>query len=149
MNLNNGKTYSVASKLNGQTAFGEDLITRITYIKDNEDGLQKLNSIIISNLNDIILKICSKTNITPSQIYETVVVGNSVMHHIFLGLNPVNIGLSPYVTIIRQGINTKSKALGINTSNQGKVYILPLIAGFVGADTMGELFLLILKTSIL
>ena len=103
MNLNNGKTYSVASKLNGQTAFGEDLITRITYIKDNEDGLQKLNSIVINNLNDIISKTCSKANINPSQIYETVVVGNSVMHHIFLGLNPVNFGLSPYFQIFRKG----------------------------------------------
>jgi uncharacterized 2Fe-2S/4Fe-4S cluster protein (DUF4445 family) len=137
MNLNNGKTYSVASKLNGQTAFGEDLITRITYIKDNEDGLQKLNSVVINNLNDIISKACSKANINPSQIYETVVVGNSVMHHIFLGLNPVNIGLSPYVPIVRKGLNVKSKDLMINMSNQGKVYTLPLIAGFVGADTMG------------
>ena len=57
----------------------------------------------------IILKTCSKANINPSQIYETVVVGNSVMHHIFLGLNPVNIGLSPYVPIVRKGLKCQIK----------------------------------------
>jgi uncharacterized 2Fe-2S/4Fe-4S cluster protein (DUF4445 family) len=137
INLNNGKTYSVASKLNRQTAYGEDLITRITYIKDNVDGLQKLNSAVMNDLNDIILKTCSKANIKPTQIYEAVIVGNSVMHHIFLGLNPVNIGLSPYIPIVQHGLNIKSKELNLNISRQGNVYILPIIAGFVGADTMG------------
>ena len=137
INLNNGKTYSIASKLNAQTAIGEDLITRITYIKDNQDGLQKLNSTVISGLNDIILKTCLKAKVKPSQIYEAVIVGNSVMHHIFLGINPINIGLSPYVPILQHGLNVKSRDLNLNISPQGNVYILPIIAGFVGADTMG------------
>lgn len=137
INLNNGKIYSLASKLNPQTAYGEDVITRITYIKDNENGLQTLNSIVIGALNDIILKTCSKAKITPSQIYEATIVGNSVMHHIFLGINPINIGLSPYVPVVQQGLNVKSKNLNLNINSQGNVYVLPLIAGFVGADTMG------------
>ena len=137
MNLNDGKIYSLASKLNQQTAFGEDLITRITYIKNHDDGLQKLNSAVLEGLNDIILKIYNKAKIQPSQIYEATIVGNSVMHHIFLGLNPTNIGLSPYVPLVQKGLNFSSKDLDLNICQRGKVYTAPLIAGFVGADTMG------------
>ena len=137
INLNNGKTYSIASKLNPQTAYGEDVITRITYIKDNEDGLKKLNSMVVEALNEIILKNCARAKIQSNQIYEATIVGNSVMHHISLGLNPINIGLSPYIPIVQHGLNVKSKELNLNISRQGNVYILPIIAGFVGADTMG------------
>jgi len=137
INLYDGKIYSIASKLNQQTAFGEDVVTRLTYIKNNTDGLQKLNSAVLNGLNDIILKNCANSNIKPSQIYEASVVGNSVMHHIFLGLDPTSIGLSPYVPLIKEGLNLNSNELNLNINNQGNVYIAPVIAGFVGADTIG------------
>jgi uncharacterized 2Fe-2S/4Fe-4S cluster protein (DUF4445 family) len=137
INLNNGKIYSIASALNPQTAFGEDVVSRISYIKDNESGLQILNSLLLETLNSIIKKTASKAKISPSQIYEATIVGNSVMHHIFLGLNPTSIGLSPYVPVVQQGLNLNTKLLNLNISDTGNVYILPLIAGFVGADTMG------------
>ncbi|TFG01122.1 MAG: DUF4445 domain-containing protein, partial [Promethearchaeota archaeon] len=137
INLNDGKIYSVDSKLNQQTAFGEDVITRITYVKNNEDGLLKLHSSVLEDLNQIISKICKKSNIDPRNIYEATLVGNSVMHHLFLGLNPISIGLSPYVTLIQKALSLDSKELNLNINENGKVYTAPLIAGFVGADTMG------------
>lgn len=137
INLHNGKTYAVASMLNPQTAYGEDVITRITYIKDHEDGLSKLNSIVVEALNKLIKKLCAKAKIDSYQIFEITVVGNSVMHHIFLGLNPISIGLSPYVPVIQKGLNYSPNQLNLNIFPQGNTYILPLIAGFVGADTVG------------
>ncbi|MFX1327437.1 MAG: ASKHA domain-containing protein [Promethearchaeota archaeon] len=137
INLNNGKIYSVDSKLNSQTAYGEDLITRLTYIKENDENLHKLNSLIINDLNDIIKGTCKKADIKPSQIYEATVVGNSVMHHIFLKLDPVNIGLSPFIPVIQKSLNIKAKDLNLNISQNGNVYTAPIIAGYVGADTMG------------
>lgn len=137
INLNDGKIYAVASSLNPQTAYGEDVVTRITYIKDNEDGLQKLNSAVIQALNNIILKTCEKANISPSQIYEATIVGNSVMHHIFLGLSPISIGVSPFIPVVQQALNEEARNLNLNIAPQGNVYALPIIAGFVGADTMG------------
>ncbi len=137
MNLNNGKIYAVDSKLNSQTAYGEDLITRLTYIKENEKNLQKLNSIVLNDLNEIIANVCSKANIKPSHIYEATIVGNSVMHHIFLGLNPVNIGLSPFIPVIQKNLNIKASKLNLNILKTGNVYTSPIIAGFVGADTIG------------
>lgn len=137
INLNDGKTYAVASMLNPQTAYGEDVITRITYVKDNRGGLQKLNSIVVEALNKLILKLSSKAKINPSQIFEVSVVGNSVMHHLFLGLNPVSIGLSPYVPVVQQALNIPPKNVKLNIHPYGNIYVLPLIAGFVGADTIG------------
>ena len=140
INLNDGKIYSVDSKLNSQTAFGEDLITRLTFINENEENLQKLNSAVINDLNEIISNTTSRAHIKPSQIYEATVVGNSVMHHIFLGLNPVNIGLSPFIPVIRKNLNIKAEYLNLNICKKGNVYTAPVIAGFVGADTIGVIF---------
>jgi len=137
INLNDGKIYAVDSKLNSQTAYGEDVITRLTFIKENKKNLQKLNSTVINDLNELISKTCSIAKIKPSQIYEATVVGNSAMHHIFLGLDPINIGLSPFIPVIQKNLNVKAKKLNLNISTNGNIYIAPIIAGFVGADTIG------------
>jgi len=137
INLNDGKIYSVSSALNPQTAYGEDVVSRITYIKNNKDGLLKLNSIVVGALNEMIDEICANAKISPSQIYEATIVGNSVMHHIFLNIDPTYIGLSPYVPAVKRDLNVKARDVNLGINRGGYAYILPLIAGFVGADTMG------------
>ncbi len=137
INLYNGKIYSIASALNPQTAYGEDVISRITYTKTNPEGLVKLNSILIESLNSIIEETCTNANISANQIYEATIVGNSVMHHIFLNIDPTHIGLSPYVPAMKSDLNIKAKDVKLEISRGASVYLLPLIAGFVGADTMG------------
>ena len=137
INLNNGKIYALDSSLNSQTAYGEDVITRISLIKNDKKNLSVLNSIIISDMNDILSRACSSANIDPSRIYEASIVGNSVMHHIFLGIDPINIGLSPFVPVVQKGLNVKAKELRLNISRNGNVYTAPVISGFVGADTIG------------
>ncbi|MCK4382509.1 MAG: 2Fe-2S iron-sulfur cluster binding domain-containing protein, partial [Candidatus Lokiarchaeota archaeon] len=137
INLNDGKIYSVSSALNPQTAYGEDVISRITYIQNNKDGLLKLNSSVVDALNKIIDETCAKAKILPSQIYEATIVGNSVMHHIFLNIDPTYIGLSPYVPAVKRDLNVRARDINLGINRGGYAYILPLIAGFVGADTMG------------
>ena len=137
INLDNGKVYSLASKLNSQTAYGEDVITRLSFIKNDQKGLQKLNLAVLNDLNNIISKVCEKSKIKSSQIYEATIVGNSVMHHIFLNLDPINIGLSPFIPVIQKGMNIKARTLNLKISKNGYVYTVPIIAGFVGADTVG------------
>ncbi|MFW9819700.1 MAG: ASKHA domain-containing protein [Candidatus Thorarchaeota archaeon] len=137
INLNNGKIYAVDSKLNSQTAYGEDLITRLTYIKENKENLSKLNSLVIGDLNEIISNLCRETNIRSSNLYEATVVGNSIMHHIFLGLDPVNIGLSPFIPVIQRDLNVKASELGLKIYKNANIYTPPIVAGFVGADTIG------------
>ena len=137
VNLHNGTIYSIASALNPQTAYGEDVISRIAYTKDNPEGLVKLNSILMESLNSIIKETCTNAKVSASQIYEATIVGNSVMHHLFLNINPTYIGLSPYVPALKSDLNIKAKDVNLKISKSGYVYILPVIAGFVGADTMG------------
>ena len=136
INLINGKIHSVSSLLNPQTAYGEDLITRIEYIRENENGLEVLNSAVIDALNKIINKNCLNAKIDPSHIYEACIVGNTVMHHIVLGINPKSIGVSPYIPVVQRSLNNKASGLGININQEGNIYTLPTIAGFIGADTM-------------
>jgi uncharacterized 2Fe-2S/4Fe-4S cluster protein (DUF4445 family) len=137
INLNNGKIYALDSCLNSQTAYGEDVITRITLIKNDKQNLNVLNSTIIADMNEILSKVCINANVDPSQIYEASIVGNSVMHHIFLGIDPVNIGLSPFVPVVQKGLNVKAEKLNLNIYKNGNVYTAPVISGFVGADTIG------------
>jgi len=137
INLSDGKIYSIASALNPQTAYGEDVVSRITYIKNNKEGLLKLNSTVLDALNLIINETCAEAKISPSQIYEATFVGNSVMHHIFLNIDPTYIGLSPYVPAIKKDLNIQAKDLNLKINRGGYAYILPLIAGYVGADTVG------------
>ncbi|MFX1237513.1 MAG: ASKHA domain-containing protein [Promethearchaeota archaeon] len=137
INLNNGRIYAVASRLNPQTAYGEDVVSRINFVKENENGLFTLKSAVNKALNAIIQETCTVAQIHYTQIKEVSVVGNSVMHHIFLGLDPLTIGLSPYVPTIRKEINVMPKDLNLNANPFGNIYVAPLIAGFVGADTMG------------
>lgn len=137
MNISDGKTYSVSSTLNPQTIHGEDVITRITYARDTLDGLETLNNLVVDALNKIIDNTSKEANVSPSNIYEATVVGNSVMHHLFLGINPSYIGLSPYVPAIQMGLNIDSRSLGLKMAPNGNAFMLPLIAGFVGADTIG------------
>ena len=137
INLNNGKTYAVASCLNPQTVFGEDVVSRITHASANLHGLNQLHSTLVRALNDLISKLCKKAKIQNSNIYEITVVGNSVMHHLFLNINPKYIGLSPYIPAIQQSINILAEKLKLEICKQGNIFVLPLIAGYVGADTIG------------
>jgi uncharacterized 2Fe-2S/4Fe-4S cluster protein (DUF4445 family) len=137
INLNNGKTYAVASCLNPQTAFGEDVVSRITFVSTDPNGLAQLNSTLIAALNTLIMNVCKKAKIDASHIYEATIVGNSVMHHLFLNINPRYIGLSPYIPAIQQSINVRADRLKLGISRQGNIFVLPLIAGYVGADTIG------------
>ena len=137
INLNNGKTYAVASCLNPQTAFGEDVVSRITYASTDPNGLGQLNSTLMNALNSLISKVCEKAKIDASHIYEATIVGNSVMHHLFLNISPKYIGLSPYIPVLQQSINVHAKRLKLEISKNGNVFVLPLIAGYVGADTIG------------
>ena len=137
INLNEGKIYAVASCLNPQTIFGEDVVSRITYVSANQNGLDQLNLTLLNALNDLIKKVCRKAKIDASHIYEATIVGNSVMHHLFLKITPKFIGLSPYIPVLQQSMNIRAERLKLEISKQGNVFVLPLIAGYVGADTIG------------
>ncbi len=131
VDLNTGKVISVGSLMNPQIPYGEDVITRM-----NHEDRDELQSAVISGLNEILEELQEKTGVKPDEIYEMTAVGNTVMHHLFFNLNARYIGLAPYTPVIRESITISASQLGIKINPFGKIYFLPVIAGYVGADTV-------------
>lgn len=139
LDLYSGKELSVVSTLNPQTAFGADVISRLTFANQEEDGLAKLQSVVIEAINKLITEAAQKASVGQSQIYGIAIAGNTCMHHIFLGINPRSIAVSPYVPALSEPLVLDASELKVSINQAGKVFMLPNIAGFVGADTVAVL----------
>lgn len=139
LDLNSGEVLSVASKLNPQTKFGADVISRINFAGQEEQGLEKLHSAVIEAINSLIEEAAGIAGVNRGLIYGVSIAANTTMHHLFVGINPRNIAVSPYVSATNDSLVIDALELGININQAGKVFVLPNIAGFVGADTMAVL----------
>ena len=139
LDLYSGKELSVVSTLNPQTSYGADVISRLTFAGHEENGLNKLQEAVIEAINRLIAEAVDKVSVTKSQIYGISIAGNTCMHHIFLGINPQSIAVSPYVPALSEPLVLDASELQININPAGKVFMLPNIAGFVGADTVAVL----------
>ncbi len=139
IDLYTGRELAVVSDLNPQTRYGADVISRIAFAAHRKEGLEKLNVAVVALLNNLIGEAAGQAGISPEEIYAVSVVGNTCMQHLFLGVNPSNLALVPYVPVIRQPVALAAKELGLNINRAGQVYVLPNIAGYVGADTVGVL----------
>ncbi|MEM3479977.1 MAG: ASKHA domain-containing protein, partial [Candidatus Bathyarchaeia archaeon] len=136
LDLNNGSVLAVDSLMNPQVSYGEDVISRITYASKGYSELTELQRAVISGINQILGNLMDKTGVNPEEIYEMTVVGNTAMHHLFLGICPKYVALSPYPPVIKHSVNVKAKDLAVKINQNGNIHILPLIGGFVGADTV-------------
>jgi uncharacterized 2Fe-2S/4Fe-4S cluster protein (DUF4445 family) len=134
--LKTGEITAVSAILNPQVAIGEDVISRITYIAKN-NAIHKANELVINAINHILQDCCSKANISSLCVKDISIVGNTAMHHIFFGINPEYLSISPYVPVFKAPININAGILGINCNSNVNVYSPPVIAGYVGTDTIG------------
>ncbi len=138
-NLETGEIVASESEMNPQIAYGEDVMSRIQYTIAHVDGLQKLHKAIINTVNQLIARAARSAGISPDDILELTVVGNTTMHHIFLNLSPRHLGSAPYASTLYHSIEIKSRELGLNINGSAYVHVLPTIASFIGADTTGVL----------
>lgn len=139
VDLKSGRTLSRKFSENPQVAYGEDIVSRITYASRSEENLKRLQKIVVEELNRLIEESCRDAGIEVEKIYEAVIVGNSVMHHIFFGIPPNFIGASPFTPAVGDFISYSAKETGLRINEEGRVTSLPLIAGFVGADAVSNL----------
>ena len=139
LDLYSGKELSVVSILNPQTTFGADVISRLTFASHEENGLIKLQGAVVEAINKLITEAVQKASVIRSQIYGISIAANTCMHHIFLGINPQSIAVSPYVPALSEPLVLDAFELKISINQAGKVFMLPNIAGFVGADTVAVL----------
>ncbi len=141
--LNTGKVINTESMMNPQVPYGEDVMSRITYAMTNPDGLEKMQKAIIEGLNEIIEKVSADLRVNGSNggsaIVDMTIVFNTAMHHIFLGFNPEYIGRSPFIPALQHSVNVKARDLGLQINKGSYVHVLPIEAGFVGADNVGVL----------
>ena len=139
MDLNSGKVVAISSRMNPQIPYGEDVLSRITYAKGGLEKLATLQKVIIEGINEMILECCEEAKVRPEEIYEGCFVGNTAMHHLFLGIWPKFVAFSPYPPAVRRGVRAKGANLepGLTMHQNAHAYFLPTIGGFVGADQIG------------
>jgi uncharacterized 2Fe-2S/4Fe-4S cluster protein (DUF4445 family) len=151
VNLISGATLAMRGLMNPQIAYGEDVMARIAYTLEHEGGLQVLQAAIVNALNELARDLCNEAKASfsisisdlylpdPSQIVEAVVVGNTAMHHLLLGLPVRQLGLAPYVAAVSAPLDVKAGEVGLALAPGATVHLLPNIAGFVGADHVAML----------
>lgn len=140
VDLKSGKTLAKAHTENPQVSFGEDIVSRISYAK-KEENLIRLQRAVVDALSELVDEVCSIAKVSAENIYEAVVVGNSVMHHLFFGITPRFIGVSPFTPAVSESISYPAKEIGLKMNPEGFVTSLPLIAGFIGSDATANLLL--------
>ena len=137
IDIETGALVDIESILNPQIKYGEDVISRITYSLNK--GVSIPHNSIVDGLNTMIKKLSDRNRISSSSIYEMTAVGNTAMHHIFLNINPRNLSVSPFTPVVSKSLDIKARDIGIEINPSGNIHVLPVISGFVGADTVGVL----------
>jgi uncharacterized 2Fe-2S/4Fe-4S cluster protein (DUF4445 family) len=137
--LTNGKVLGIESIVNPQVKYGEDVLARITYALNGPESLNDLHNIIIDGINSLIKKLNNHTHTAAADIHDVVIVGNTVMHHLLLKINPQYLGRLPFLAAIQSAVDLRARDLGIQINPGGKIYILPNEGGFVGADNVADL----------
>lgn len=128
-----GKVIATNSMLNPQTEFGADVISRANYAMQN--STEKLSVSIRGAINELLHGALETAEADASDVFSIVAVGNTCMHHLFLGIDPTSLVLSPYVPATDEALVLNASDYDIAINPRGKLFVLPCIAGFVGADT--------------
>ncbi|SHJ06947.1 ASKHA domain-containing protein [Parasporobacterium paucivorans] len=137
LNVETGEQKAVVSMLNPQTQFGGDVINRANYAI--EEGVQILTQTVRKGLNELIEEAVQKAGIDKNDIFMASIVGNTCMHHLYLGISPKALVHAPYNPVMSEKLEMRADDLNMNINPNGRVIVLPNIAGFVGADTTGVL----------
>jgi uncharacterized 2Fe-2S/4Fe-4S cluster protein (DUF4445 family) len=137
-NLTSGAVEQSGGIMNPQIRFGEDLMSRVSYVMMHpEEGAEGMTRVVREGINELIASITAEAGIEPEDVLDLSIAGNPIMHHLFLGLNPVELGGAPFALVTDEALNLQARDLGLNVNAGASVYVLPCIAGHVGADCAG------------
>ncbi len=135
--LASGEVVASAGVMNPQIRFGEDLMSRVSYVMMNPGGEKEMTAVVRAALNELAAEVCHQANIEPQEILEATFVGNPIMHHLLLGINPVELGGAPFALATDRAITLWAIEIDFAIHRNARIYVLPCIAGHVGADTAG------------
>lgn len=137
--LGSGEVLASAGAMNPQIRFGEDLMSRVSYAMLNENGAARMTDAVRRELDRLLQQAAEQAGILTDDILELTLVGNPVMHHLVLGMDPVPLGTAPFALGTDQPVDINAAALGLELHPAARAWFLPCIAGHVGADTAGVL----------
>lgn len=132
--LLSGATIASAGTSNPQIRFGEDLMSRVSYVMMNPEGREAMTVAVRKAIDELIGEVCETSGIDRHDILNSVFVGNPVMHHLFLGIDPTELGGAPFALAVSGAVHVKTSELDLTLNDGARTYILPCIAGHVGAD---------------
>ena len=138
-NLRSGEVLASAGRMNPQIRFGEDLMSRVSYIMMNDGGEHELTRVVREAVSELAGEVAESADIEVSDIVELTIVGNPIMQHLVLGYDPRELGQAPFALASDSAVNIPARDLGIKIHPGGYAYVLPCIAGHVGADMAGVL----------
>ena len=132
--LLSGATIASAGTSNPQIRFGEDLMSRVSYVMMNPEGREAMTIAVRKTIDELIGEVCEVSQIERTDILNSVFVGNPVMHHLFLGIDPTELGGAPFALAVSGAVHMNASELDLTLNDGARTYILPCIAGHVGAD---------------
>ena len=136
-NLADGAVLASNGVMNPQIRFGEDLMSRVSYAMMHPEGASEMTAAVRKALDGLIATLAMRAGIKRAEILELAIVGNPIMHHLLLGIDPTPLGGAPFALATDRAVRTTAAELGLRAHPGARVYVLPCIAGHVGADTAG------------
>ncbi|MDA0762423.1 MAG: ASKHA domain-containing protein [Proteobacteria bacterium] len=133
--LKSGEVLVSNGLMNPQIRFGEDLMSRVSYVLMHPEGADEMTAIVRAAINDLIVEAAKEAGIEVSQIVSLAAAGNPIMHHLLLGIDPSPLGTAPFTLAVESAVNMPAARAGIVINPGGRLYMPPCIAGHVGADT--------------
>ncbi|HWK64475.1 MAG TPA: ASKHA domain-containing protein [Rhizobiaceae bacterium] len=134
VSLLSGRVAASAGTSNPQIRFGEDLMSRVSYVMMNPDGREAMTKAVREAVNMLIAKVCEEGGVNREDIFDCVFVGNPIMHHLFLGIDPTELGQAPFALALSGAVQCWARDIDIAVNDGARLYMLPCIAGHVGAD---------------
>jgi uncharacterized 2Fe-2S/4Fe-4S cluster protein (DUF4445 family) len=136
-NLSTGEVVASSGIMNPQIRFGEDLMSRVSYVMMNPGGEEEMTRVVREAINDLTEEVAREADIAVDEILNATFVGNPIMHHLLLGIDPTELGGAPFALATNSGITLWAEELDLHFHPNARAYILPCIAGHVGADAAG------------
>jgi uncharacterized 2Fe-2S/4Fe-4S cluster protein (DUF4445 family) len=137
--LRTGAVLATESMMNPQVRYGEDLMSRVSYGMSEPQGVERMHRAIVRAVNELAEQATRRAGLTPAAILDAVLVGNTVMQHLLLGIDPVELGGTPFALATSDPVDFAARDLGLEFHPAARVHILPCIAGHVGADHVAVL----------
>jgi uncharacterized 2Fe-2S/4Fe-4S cluster protein (DUF4445 family) len=135
--LTSGEVVASAGLMNPQIRFGEDLMSRVSYSMMNPGGAALMTAAVREALCALAADVARQAGVTPEDILEATLVGNPIMHHLLLGIDPVELGGAPFALATDHSLTLRANVIDFKLNRNARIYVLPCIAGHVGADAAG------------